>query len=80
MGGRNSGPKSNMHMFERLNSFESTNSKKTLPCLGLIEYSQKGSGLFEKHNLINRIEERCIDRLNRQRLPEKLSAGAGTLD
>jgi hypothetical protein len=41
MGRRNTGPKSNLQMFQRLNSFESADSKKTLPCLGLIEYSPK---------------------------------------
>jgi hypothetical protein len=41
MGRRNAGPKSNLQMFQRLNSFESADSKKTLPCLGLIEYSSK---------------------------------------
>ena len=39
MGRRNTGPKSNLQVFQRLNSFESADSKKTLPCLGLIEYS-----------------------------------------
>jgi hypothetical protein len=41
MGRRNAGRKSNLQMFQRLNSFESADSKKTLPCLGLIEYSPK---------------------------------------
>jgi hypothetical protein len=41
MGRRNTGPKSNLQVFQRLNSFESADSRKTLPCLGLIEYSQK---------------------------------------
>jgi hypothetical protein len=41
MGRRNTGPKSNLQMFQWLNSFESADSKKTLPCLGLIEYSPK---------------------------------------
>ena len=41
MGRRNTGPKSNLQVFQRLNSFESADSKKTLPCLGLIEYSPK---------------------------------------
>jgi hypothetical protein len=39
MGRRNTGPKSNLQLFQWLNSFESADSKKTLPCLGLIEYS-----------------------------------------
>jgi hypothetical protein len=39
MGRRNSGPTSNLQVFQWLNSFESADSKKTLPCLGLIEYS-----------------------------------------
>jgi hypothetical protein len=38
---RTTGPKSNLQVFQRLNSFESADSKKTLPCLGLIEYSPK---------------------------------------
>ena len=41
MGRRNTGPKSNLQVFQRLNSFESADSKKTLPCLGLIEYAQR---------------------------------------
>ena len=41
MGRRNTGPKSNLQLFQWLNSFESADSKKTLPCLGLIEYSPK---------------------------------------
>jgi hypothetical protein len=55
-------------LFQWLNSFESADSKKTLPCLGLIEYSPKDRVSFEKHNRINRIEERCIDRLSRHLL------------
>jgi hypothetical protein len=34
MGRRNTGPKSNLQVFQRLNSFESADSKKTLPCQG----------------------------------------------
>ena len=41
MGRRNTGPKSNLQLFQWLNSFESADSKKTLHCLGLIEYSSK---------------------------------------
>ena len=41
MGRRNTGPKSNLQVSQRLNSFESADSKKTLPCLGLIEYNPK---------------------------------------
>jgi hypothetical protein len=41
MGRRNTGPKSNLQALQRLNSFENADSKKTLPCLGLIEYSPK---------------------------------------
>ena len=41
MGRRNTDPKSNLQVFQRLNLFESADSKKTLPCLGLIEYSPK---------------------------------------
>ena len=41
MGRRDTGPKSNLQVFQRLNLFESADSRKTLPCLGLIEYSPK---------------------------------------
>jgi len=41
MGRRNTGPTSNLQVFQWLNSFESADSKKTLPCLGLIEYRLK---------------------------------------
>jgi hypothetical protein len=41
MGRCNTGLKPNLQMFQRLNSFESADSKKTLSCLGLIEYSPK---------------------------------------
>jgi hypothetical protein len=41
MGRRNTGPIFNLQMFQRLHSFESADSKKTLPYLGLIEYSPK---------------------------------------
>ena len=41
MGRRNTDPKSNLQVFQRLNSFESADSRKTLPCLGLIDYSPK---------------------------------------
>jgi hypothetical protein len=41
MGRSNTGPKSNLQVFQRLKSFESADSKKTLPCLGLTEYSSK---------------------------------------
>jgi hypothetical protein len=50
MGRRNTHPKSYLQVFQWLNSFASVDSKKTLPCLGFIEY---GSGLFEKHYRIN---------------------------
>lgn len=39
MGRRNTHPKSYLHVFQCLNSIESVESKKTLPCLGSIEYS-----------------------------------------
>jgi hypothetical protein len=39
MGRRNTRPKSNLQLIQWLDSFPSVNSKKTLPCLGLIEYS-----------------------------------------
>jgi hypothetical protein len=42
MGRRNTRPKSYLRVFQWLNSFASVNSKKTMPCLGLIEYSPKG--------------------------------------
>ena len=48
MGRRNTGPKSNLQVFQRLNSFESADSKKTLPCLGLIEYSPKDQVSLKK--------------------------------
>jgi hypothetical protein len=35
MGRRNTGSKSNLQVFQRLNSFESADSKKTLPCFDL---------------------------------------------
>jgi hypothetical protein len=41
MGRRNTGQKSNLQLFQWLNSFESADSKKTLPCLGSIEYIPK---------------------------------------
>ena len=41
MARRNTGPKYNLQVFQRLNSFESSDSRKTLPCLGSIEYSPK---------------------------------------
>ena len=41
MGRRNIRPKSYLQVFIWLNSFASPDSKKTLPCLGLIEYSPK---------------------------------------
>jgi hypothetical protein len=41
MGRRNTEPKSNLQVFQWLNSFESADSKETLLCLDLIEYSPK---------------------------------------
>jgi len=41
MGRRNTHPKSYLQVFQWLNSFASVDSKKTLPCLGFIEYSPK---------------------------------------
>ena len=38
MGRRNTRPKSYPQVFQWLNSFASVDSRKTLPCLGLIEY------------------------------------------
>ena len=48
MGRRNTDPKSNLQVFQRLNSFESADAKKTLPCLGLIEYSPKDQVSLKK--------------------------------
>jgi hypothetical protein len=42
MGLRNTRPKSYLQVFQWLHSFGRGNSKKTLPCLGLSEYSPKG--------------------------------------
>jgi len=39
MGRRNTGPQSNLQVFQGPNLFESHDPEKTLPCLGLIEYS-----------------------------------------
>jgi hypothetical protein len=41
MGRRNTRPKSYLQVFQWLNSFVTVDSKKTLPCLGLIDYSPK---------------------------------------
>ena len=41
LGRCNTGPKFNPQMFQWLNSFKGGDSKKTLPCLGLREYSPK---------------------------------------
>ena len=41
MGRCNTSPKSYLQVFQWLNSFASVDSKKTLPCLGLIECSLK---------------------------------------
>jgi hypothetical protein len=41
MGRRNTRPKSYLQVFQWPNSFASVDSKKTRPCLGLIEYSPK---------------------------------------
>ena len=41
MGRRNTHPKSYLQVFQWLNSLASVDSKKTLPCLGFIEYSPK---------------------------------------
>jgi hypothetical protein len=39
MGRCNTNPKSYLQVFQWLNSFASTDSKKTVLCLGFIEYS-----------------------------------------
>ena len=41
MGQRNASSKSRCSSFKRLNSFANVNSKKQLPCLGLIESSPR---------------------------------------
>ena len=41
MSRRNTRPRSYLQVFKLLDSFASADSKKTLPCLGLIEYSPK---------------------------------------
>jgi hypothetical protein len=41
MGRRNTRPKSYLQVFQWLNQFASADSKKTLRCLGLVEYSPK---------------------------------------
>ena len=41
IGRRNTRPKSYLRVFQWLNSFESVDSRKTLPWLGLGEYSPK---------------------------------------
>jgi hypothetical protein len=47
MGQRNTHPKSYLQVFQWLNSFASADSRKTLPCLGLIEYSSKDRVLLK---------------------------------
>jgi len=41
MGRRNTRPKPYLQVFQWLSSFASVDSRKTPPCLGLIEYSPK---------------------------------------
>ena len=48
MGRRNTDPKSNLQVFQRLNSFESADAKKTPPCLSLIECSPKDQVSLKK--------------------------------
>jgi hypothetical protein len=48
MGRRNTCPKSYLQVFQWLNSFGSADSKKTLPCLGLVEYSPKDQVSLKK--------------------------------
>ncbi len=65
MGRRNTRPKSYLQVFQWLNSFASVDSKKTLPCLGFIEYSPKDQVSLKKHYRINKLEGCCIDRVSR---------------
>ena len=52
--------------FERLNSFANVDLKKTQPCLGLIEESQKGGSSLKNYGL-NQLKKCCVDRLSRHR-------------
>jgi len=45
MGRRNTRPKPYLRVFQWLNSFSSVDSKKTLRCVGLMEYGELLSGL-----------------------------------
>jgi hypothetical protein len=47
MGRRNTHPKSYLQVFQWLNSFARVDLRKTLPCLGLIEYSPKDQLLLK---------------------------------
>jgi hypothetical protein len=47
MGQRNAHPESYLQVFQWLNSFASVDSRKTLPCLGLIGYSPKDQVLLK---------------------------------
>jgi hypothetical protein len=47
MGQRNTHLESYLQVFQWLNSFASVDSRKTLPCLGLIEYSPKDQVLLK---------------------------------
>jgi hypothetical protein len=47
-------------LFQWLNSFESADSKKTLPCLGLIEYSPKDRVCLK--NTIGSTDRRVLHR------------------
>jgi hypothetical protein len=47
MGQRNTHPESYLQVFQWLNSFASVDSRKTLPCLGLIGYSPKDQVLLK---------------------------------
>jgi hypothetical protein len=47
MGQRNTHPESYLQVFQWLNSFASVDSRKTLPCLGIIEYSPKDQVLLK---------------------------------
>ena len=47
MGRRNTHPKPYRQVFQWLDSFASVDSRKTLPCLGLIEYGPKDQVLLK---------------------------------
>ena len=58
MGRRNSHTKSYLQVFQWLNAFASVDSRKTLPCFGLIEYSPKDQVLLK--NTIGSTDSRGV--------------------